>query len=101
MWMITPAPRSSIFGNSARGSRNGRAARGGADIRSHEQVRRQIAGPRARGGEDLRASLAQPCHHRLADPLGAAGDQRPAPVELETAVHERAPFTWGVATDSM
>ncbi len=61
--------------------RDDRAAFGGGHIRRDEQL-----GVEGIGGH---AGLAQSRHHRGADPLGAAGDERPASLQLEVLAHER------------
>jgi hypothetical protein len=71
------------------GIRDPRATLSGADIRSHKQVLwRKIVGPRPCRGNDHRAGLVQPCRHGFADPLGAAGDERPVAIEFENAAHQ-------------
>src|SRR6266850_8192972 len=67
-----------------------RAAFGSGDIRRDEQMGvGKSGGGRSSGGEDPRTGLAQSRDHGFPDPLGAAGNERPAAIQLETVAHER------------
>src|SRR5437879_12650467 len=66
------------------------AAFGSGDIRRNEQIGvGESGGRRTSGGEDLRTDLAQSRDRRCADPLGAARNERPAAIQLETVAHGR------------
>src|ERR1700730_1592939 len=49
----------------------------------------RIFRPRPRRGEDCRASFAKRRNDRLADTLGAAGDERAFSFELQEVAHQR------------
>src|SRR5882724_2803411 len=67
-----------------------RAAFGSGNIRRDEQIGvGEVGGCCSSGGEDPDPGLAQSRDHRLADPLGAARDERPAAIQFETVAHER------------
>jgi hypothetical protein len=72
----------------AHGIGHGRAAFGGGDVRRDEMIGiGRIIGRGASGRQHGRTRLTPPSRHRLANALGASGDERPKTRELEVLAH--------------